>query len=313
MAVRSRGRGAAAALGLFCLFVGLVGGAVLYIVAERRPAQTVDGFARAPVGCNTTLEFVEAGTFYVFEEVGAMADEVGNGCQPVADPNSPFRVDFTGELTPASTDDVTDVSYDVDGFDGRSVQSVEIVEPGQYTIEVLGDDLTVVAAIGRDPDAGVGDLRRAAVILAVAGIVLETSRDREPAIRSRVGAGAGGHADDDRRWAPHGSGAGEPTRAAGPGRAGGVGAAHGRPRRRPGAVKHVGHVGSVGAAATTRVAGHPRPRVGYLTGGGQTPAGQRRRITVTTRPKMLTSSAGNRMGSIVELAGTSTMSAPSGR
>lgn len=172
MAVRSRGRGAAAALGLFCLFVGLVGGAVLYIVAERRPAQTVDGFARAPVGCNTTLEFVEAGTFYVFEEVGAMADEVGNGCQPVADPNSPFRVDFTGELTPASTDDVTDVSYDVDGFDGRSVQSVEIVEPGQYTIEVLGDDLTVVAAIGRDPDAGVGDLRRAAVILAVAGIVL---------------------------------------------------------------------------------------------------------------------------------------------
>lgn len=172
MAVTSRGRGTAAAFGLFCLFVGLVGGAVLYIVAERRPATNVEGFARAPVGCNTTLEFAEAGTFYVFEEVGASADEVGNGCEPVADPTARFQVEFTGELTPASTDATTELSYDVAGFDGRSVQSVEIVEPGQYTIEVIGDDLTVAAAIGRDPDEGVDDLRRSALILAVAGIAL---------------------------------------------------------------------------------------------------------------------------------------------
>ena len=172
MGVRSRGRGAVAALGLFCLFVGLVGGAVLYIVAERRPAQTVDGFARAPVGCNTTLEFTEAGTFYVFEEVGAAAEQVGNGCDPVADRDSPFRVEFIGELTPASTDAATEISYDVGGLDGRSIRSVEIVETGQYTMEVTGDDVTVVAAIGRDPDAGVGELRRAAAVLAVAGVVL---------------------------------------------------------------------------------------------------------------------------------------------
>lgn len=172
MAVTSRGRGTAAAIGLFCLFVGLVGGAVLYVVAERRPATNVEGFARAPVGCNTTLEFAEAGTFHVFEEVGASAEEVGNGCEPVADPTTRFQVEFTGELTPASTDDTTELSYDVGGFDGRSVQTVEVVEPGQYTIEVIGDDLTVVAAIGRDPDEGVDDLRRAALILAVAGIAL---------------------------------------------------------------------------------------------------------------------------------------------
>ena len=47
MAVQSRGRGTVAALGLFLLFAGLVGGGVLYIVAQRRPAQTVEGFARA--------------------------------------------------------------------------------------------------------------------------------------------------------------------------------------------------------------------------------------------------------------------------
>ncbi len=172
MAVKSRGRGAAAALGLFCLFAGLVGGAVLYVVAQRRPAQTVEGFARAPVGCNTTLEFGETGTFYVFEEVGADAVEVGNGCQPVADPTSSFGVEFSGELTPASTDDDESLSYDVSGFDGRSVQSIEIAEPGQYTIEVTGNDLTVVAAVGRDPDERIDGLRQAALILAIVGIVL---------------------------------------------------------------------------------------------------------------------------------------------
>lgn len=173
MAVKSRGRGTVATLGLFCLFAGLVGGAVLYVVAQRRPAQTVDGFARAPVGCSTTLEFAETGTFYVFEEVGADATEIGNGCEPVADPNARFTVEFTGELRPAVVaSDGDDVSYDVDGFDGRSVQQVEIIEPGQYTIAVTGDDLTVAAAIGRDPDEGVDGLRRAALILAVVGVLL---------------------------------------------------------------------------------------------------------------------------------------------
>lgn len=172
MAVKSRGRGSAAALGLFLLLAGLVGGGVLYIVAQRRPAQTVDGFARAPVGCTTTLDFTETGTFYVFEEVGADPASVGNGCQPVADPNADFEVMFTGDLTPTIADDADTVSYDVDGFDGRSVQRIEVTEPGQYTVAVLGDDLTVVAALGRDPDDGVDDLRRSALILAIAGIVL---------------------------------------------------------------------------------------------------------------------------------------------
>jgi hypothetical protein len=171
MAVKSRGRGLVAALGLFLLFAGLVGGGVLYIVAERRPAQTVDGFARAPVGCTTTLEFTETGVFYVFEEVGG-ATGLETGCQPVADPSAEFAVSFTGDLIPAAVEPTTAVSYDVDGFDGRSVQRVEIAEPGQYTVEVTGDDLTVVAALGRDPDEGVDDLRQAALIVAIAGVVL---------------------------------------------------------------------------------------------------------------------------------------------
>ncbi len=172
MSVKSQGRGLAAALGLFLLFAGLVGGGVLYVVAERRPAQSVEGFARAPIGCTTTLDFTETGTFYVYEEVGAAGDVADDSCQPVADPSATFEVEFFGELTPEGVTDDDSVSYDVDGFDGRSVQRVEIVEPGQYSLAVTGDDLTVVAALGRDPDDGVDDLRRAAVIVAVAGVGL---------------------------------------------------------------------------------------------------------------------------------------------
>lgn len=161
-----------AALGFFLLFAGLVGGAVLYIVAERRPAQTVEGFARAPVGCTTTLEFTEVGEFYVFEEVGAELSDIDSGCEPVADPAQQFGIEFTGDPIPTVTDDAESVSYDVDGFDGRSVQLVDVTEPGQYTIEVSGDDVTVVAALGGDPDEGVEGLRQAALIVAIVGILL---------------------------------------------------------------------------------------------------------------------------------------------
>jgi hypothetical protein len=215
MAVTSRGRGLAAALGLFCLFVGLVGGAVLYLVAQRRPAQTVEGFARAPVGCVTTLEFAETGTFYVFEEVGADIEAIANGCEPAIDPTARFDVVFTGALRPeVIADGVSSVSYDVAGFDGRSVQQLEITAPGQYTIEVTGDDPTVAAAIGRDPDAGVDDLQRAASILAIAGTVLGllllivSGRRSKRAATVMAPSGPG--------WGPTPRATGEPTIAGGP-------------------------------------------------------------------------------------------------
>lgn len=170
MARKSTGRGAVAALGFFLLFAGIVGGVVLYVVSQQRPGQAVDGFARAPVGCTTTLEFSEIGDFYVFEEVGP-AESVG-GCQPVADPSAAFSVAFEGDLAPTRVVPDDSVSYDVDGFDGRSIERITIDEPGRYTVAVQGDDLTVLAAIGRDPAEDVDDLRRNALVVALIGVVL---------------------------------------------------------------------------------------------------------------------------------------------
>lgn len=170
MARKSTGRSVVAALGFFLFFAGLVGGGVLYIVAQQRPGQAVEGFARAPVGCTTTLEFSEVGDFFVYEEVGGAG--VVEGCQPVATPDAEFQVTFTGDLVPSDVVDTDAVSYDVDGFDGRSVQRIQITDPGQYTVEVVGGDLTVSAAIGRDPDDGVADLRRNALVVAIVGVAL---------------------------------------------------------------------------------------------------------------------------------------------
>lgn len=172
MAARSKGRGAAAAIGLFLLFAGLVGGGVLYVVSRQRPSQAVDGFARAPLGCTTTLEFSEVGTFYVFEEAGVTFEPVAGGCQPVATPGSAFAVQFTGDRVPEALVQDGSISYDVDGFDGRSVQRVEVTEPGEYAVAVSGSDLSVVAALGRDPNEGVDDLRRTALVVAIGGVVL---------------------------------------------------------------------------------------------------------------------------------------------
>ena len=172
MTSRSTGRGTAALFGLLVVLAGLVGAAVLFVMSQRRPEQAVDEFARAPVGCTTTLEFTDTGTFYVFEERSdAPAPRLGE-CDPVADPQATFGFelrDASGEV-----DRLADLglSYEFGPRSGRSVASFEVAEAGRYEIAVVGSELTVVAAIGRDPDESVSDLRRAAIAVGALGLVV---------------------------------------------------------------------------------------------------------------------------------------------
>ena len=171
MGVKSKGRGTAAAFGLLLLFAGLVGGAVLYISSELRPGQAVDDFARAPVGCTTTLDFTETGTFYVYEEFGGEVVPADGTCEPAADAAA-FGFDVRGagaDLVPITDDSVT---YSRDERIGQSVARIEVGTPGGYEIVVAGDDVSVVAAIGRDPNDGVDELRRGALLVGAAGMLL---------------------------------------------------------------------------------------------------------------------------------------------
>ena len=166
------GRGVIAAIGLLVLFAGLVGGGVLWVLADREPESAAESFARAVTGCTTTLTFGEPGEFYVYEELSGIVAPV-DGCQPSTLPDRPFTFTVTttsGDEVPRVADD--SVSYDLDVGSATSVARITIPEAGEYRISVLGSDPAIVAAIGGDPDDGVDRLRQGAIAAVVAGVVL---------------------------------------------------------------------------------------------------------------------------------------------
>lgn len=170
--MKAKGRGAAATFGLLLVLAGIAGAVVLWVMAERRPEQAVDGFARAPVGCTTTLEFTDSGTFYVYEEVVDVASDAFDACPPDATPGQEFGFELLDDGRPLVTRDDTSIEYDTADAVGTSVARVDIDDPGRYDLVVEGADPTVVAAVGRDPDAGIDDLRRGAIVVGVVGVLL---------------------------------------------------------------------------------------------------------------------------------------------
>ena len=172
MGTKSKGRGAAATFGLLLVLAGVAGAVALWVMADRRPEQAVDGFARGPVGCTTTLEFGDTGTFYVYAEIVDPSSDAFAECSPDATSGAEFGfVLLDGDRSVAPRDD-SSISYDTTDAIGASVARIEIDDPGRYDLVVEGPDPNVVAAVGRDPDLGVADLRRGAIVVGGVGIVL---------------------------------------------------------------------------------------------------------------------------------------------
>lgn len=171
MAKRSRGRGVAAAFGFLLLVAGLIGAGLLYLLSVQRPDEAVESFARAAAGCTTTLDFSETGTFYVYEETTTSFDPSVNGCTPTASPEQPFAFTFGGPAPITTTPDLT-VFYDSGAFAGASVARFEITTPGTYEMAVVSESVTSVAAVGRDPENGVDELRRNAIAVGAIGVIL---------------------------------------------------------------------------------------------------------------------------------------------
>src|SRR5690606_26166445 len=124
MGVRSRGRGVAATFGLLLVLVGIAGVVVLWVMAERRPEQAVEGFARGPVGCTTTLEFGDVGTFYLYEELVGTTSDAFAECAPSATPGSEFSVELLDDGRPIPTRADRSITYDTDAATGTSVARV---------------------------------------------------------------------------------------------------------------------------------------------------------------------------------------------
>lgn len=172
MGVKSKGRGAAATFGLLVLLAGVAGAAALWLMADRRPEEAVERFARGPVGCTTTLEFGDTGTFYVYEEVTGATSDAFDECSPSATPGTEFAFELLADGRPVAARTDASITYDTPDAIGVSLARIEIAEPGRYQLVVEGSDPTVVAAIGRDPELGVDELRRGSIIVGVLGVLL---------------------------------------------------------------------------------------------------------------------------------------------
>jgi hypothetical protein len=178
MAERTGRRGWMVALGSLLLVVLLATAAALWIAAGDRRADNVAGFARAPVGCDTTLDFESTGTFVLYVETsGELDDDLAGACdaQQRYDRDADDIPQVELVLRDADGDEVElrdtgEVGYDVDGFVGSAVHEVQIDTPGDHVLTVApsGGDAFAIA-VGRTPDQGVALLRWGAVAAAIGG------------------------------------------------------------------------------------------------------------------------------------------------
>lgn len=170
---RGRRVGAGVLVGLVGLAVGLAT-ALLGSVART---STVEGFARAPVGCTTTLQFDRVGVFTVYLETKGRLDEVTGDCSlsggsyEHSDGKVSVGVTLTGrsgEAVPVQEIGLTR-SYDTGAFRGRSLGIVNIADTGEYQLSVQGDSSDVVVAVGGSPDKESRLLTVLGVVVALLG------------------------------------------------------------------------------------------------------------------------------------------------
>ena len=86
-ASRSR-RGVLIGRGALAIVVGLVTAVALWSVGDDRRTDAVNGFARAPVGCDTTLDFVETGWIDAAAALAAVPSPAPS--TPPAGPSEPL-------------------------------------------------------------------------------------------------------------------------------------------------------------------------------------------------------------------------------
>lgn len=153
---RGRRVGAGVLVGLVAVVVGL---ATMLLAGVARTS-TVEGFARAPVGCTTTLQFDRVGVFTVYLETKGRLDEVTGDCSlsggsydhsDGAVSVGVALTDQSGEPVPVQETGLTR-SYDTGAFRGRSLGIVNIARSGEYQLSVQSDASDVVVAVGGSPD-----------------------------------------------------------------------------------------------------------------------------------------------------------------
>lgn len=176
-------RGRWVAIGLAMVVIGAAAMVALWFVAAERVDRSAAGLARAPVGCDTTLEFTDTGTFVLFIETRGRIDDLDGRCE------APERYERSSARLPEVSITVTDpagrpiglrpsapATYDAGGFAGTAHREVEITATGRHVVRVESDASDVVVAVGRDPSSAGDGLRLTGLlgggVVAAAGVVV---------------------------------------------------------------------------------------------------------------------------------------------
>ncbi len=169
--------------GIVVLIVGLLAALGLWISSTQRESDAVRNLARAPIGCDTMLDFEASGEFYIYiESAGRFDGAVSGDCGAEGEYDLPSDSlpPVTLSMTAPNGDDVAldsdaGVSYDTAGYVGQSVRVFTVNEPGGYQLRVEAPGSTEVAfaaAVGRDPSEGVGSMRLGAVLTAIGALII---------------------------------------------------------------------------------------------------------------------------------------------
>lgn len=189
-------------LGVLVAVLGLVAGAVLFVFSGKEPERAVKGFARAPGGCRTTLDFDGSGTFTLFVETKGKVGDLSGDCEgadQTYDRNGEPDVDLTlidEDDEEVDLDRVSEPSYDTGGFVGTAVRTFEVDSAGTYRLRVDSPDSDFAIAVGRDVNGSQGMLRLGALLAGIGGPLLGLllwllgRRKRAPAVLAAPGAPA---------------------------------------------------------------------------------------------------------------------------
>lgn len=177
MSAVHRGRIVAGALVLVAL-VGL--GITLWVLGGIRLDNNVENLARAPVGCDTTLDFDRAGDYLVFVETTGRLGDVNGDCGIEGDfdlgTDTPPSVTLTLRDVEGGSVDLDTASgsdYDTAGYAGSLDRRLTIDRPGDHVLTVESStDAVFAVAVGRDPNGGVAALRWGGVAAVIAGLLI---------------------------------------------------------------------------------------------------------------------------------------------
>jgi hypothetical protein len=174
--------------GIVVLIVGLIAAVGLWYSAGQRQSDAVRDLARAPVGCDTTLNFEVAGEFLVFLETEGEISAVTGSCVApgsfgqLGSPRNlpPVRLALTGpDGSDVALDTRTGVDYDSDGSAGQVIRTFVVGTPGDYVLRVEptngSEPAGYAIAIGRDPSNGVQPLQLGAFAAGITGLIVGLS------------------------------------------------------------------------------------------------------------------------------------------